>query len=144
MDSDISDHFPIFVIFENELKTQNHKQKIFKRNYRYYNKVSFCEEFSAQDWRGIENGNNVNDAYDKFLQTFGAICDKHGPILKCSVKHKKARNPWITKAILKSIRMKHKLYSKVVSSNHQAQHVEKYKKYRNVLTNVKGKERILS
>ena len=89
MDSDISDHFPIFVIFENELKTQNHKQKIFKRNYRYYNKVSFCEEFSAQDWRGIENGNNVNDAYDKFLQTFGAICDKHGPILKCSVKHKK-------------------------------------------------------
>ena len=32
--------------------------------------------------------------------------------------------------------MKHKLYSKMISSNHQLQHVEKYKKYRNVLTNV--------
>ena len=71
-----------------------------------------------------------------FLQTFGTICDKHAPILKCFVKQKGARNPWITKAILKSIRMKHNRYSKMISSSHQLQHVEKYKKYRNVLTNV--------
>ena len=136
IDTDISDHFPIYAIFEDELKKQSYKQKIFKRNYRYYNKVSFCEELSAQDWSNIENGTNVNDAYDTFLQTFGTICDKHAPILKCFVKQKGARNPWITKAILKSIRRKHKLYSKMISSNHQPQHVEKYKKYRNVLTNV--------
>ena len=53
--------------FEDELKKQSYKQKIFKRNYRYYNKVSICEELSAQDWSNIENGTNVNDAYDTFF-----------------------------------------------------------------------------
>ena len=42
IDTDISDNFPIYAIFEDELKKQSYKQKIFKRNYRYYNKVSFC------------------------------------------------------------------------------------------------------
>ena len=67
IDTDISYHFPIYAIFEDKLKKQSYKQKIFKRNYSYYNKVSFCEELSAQDWSNIENGTNVNDAYDTFF-----------------------------------------------------------------------------
>ena len=46
------------------------------------------------------------------------------------------KNPWISSAIIKSIRKKHTLYKKYKSSNFNEEYGNKYKKYRNTLVTV--------
>ena len=64
------------------------------------------------------------------------LCDKHAPFVerrKCSVN---PRKPWITRAIKKSIKVKHNLYKKIIVSKFKDECVSKYKRYRNLLTTV--------
>ena len=49
---------------------------------------------------------------------------------------KKVSKPWITSAIKKSIKTKHKLYTKAVTSKYGQTETTKYRKYRNILTTV--------
>ena len=56
---------------------------------------------------------------------------------KCDyISRRKNDKPWLTRAIKKSIKKKHKLYGKVLKSNYSEDHLKKYRTYRNVLTTV--------
>ena len=69
-----------------------------------------------------------------FLTQFLSVCDEHAPIETKTVALKNKNKPWITKSIRRSIRKKHKLYSRVLKSKFHKDCLDKYKKYRNVLT----------
>ena len=62
----------------------------------------------------------------------------HAPNIEHNVSRKKngPKNPWISSAIIKSIRKKHTLYKKYKSSNFNEEYGNKYKKYRNTLVTV--------
>ena len=136
--TDITDHFPIFAIFDNGFKSKPQQDKIIYRNYICYEKDAFCQDPSKESWAEVLKSNDVNTAYSYFLQTFKEICNRHAPITEqhASIDRKKKDKPWITKAIKKSIKKKHKLYNKVIVSNHREDCVLKFRKYRNVLTSV--------
>ena len=57
-------------------------------------------------------------------------------LLSKNVNLKSIYKPWITKAVSKSIKTKHRLYSKVLKSNFNPDVYLKYKKYRNMLTTI--------
>lgn len=132
--SDLSDHFPVFAFFENMLyNTVKHRVKL--RNYAHYNKLKFNNDLAAMPWHEIYETTDVNIAYAKFIKLVTEVCDKHAPFIDGRSSKRKTK-PWITKAIRKSIKKKHKLYSRVLASNYDTDKYDKYKKYRNILTSV--------
>ena len=138
IEADISDHFPIFVVFENcavKSKGMCHGRITF-RSYKKYEGKKFQDSLAEVRWDLVFKQNDVNKAYIMFYELFQRICDKHAPILTqtATKRRNSAKKPWITTGILKSIRRKQKLYSKFKSSNFDPQVGVKYKKYRNTLT----------
>ena len=85
------------------------------------------------DWERVYNTDDVNISYSNVCDIFKHVCDKHVPSIekKCPSGRSPKIKPWMTKAILKSIRRKHKLYTKVLSSFHKETDV-KTKIYRYV------------
>ena len=135
--SDVSDHFTIFVIFKNIAKVQPDKKRIQYRCYKGYDVNKFQEDLAVFNWETVYNSKEVNTAYVVFCSSFSNICNKHAPLVTKNLgKRKAAQKPWISQGIMKSIRLKHRMYSKVIKSNHRQDLVDKYKKYRNVLTNI--------
>ena len=78
--------------------------------------------------------NDANLAYDKFLKYFVSLLDKYIP-LKEKTHNIKIKKPWNTRAILKSIKQKNRLY-KMFRCTPNNQNETKYKQYRNKLNSV--------
>ena len=89
-----------------------------------------------ETWESVYKADNVNRAYNNFIETFTMICDKHAPFVERRKSSVNTRKPWITRAIKKSIKVKHKLYKKMIVSKFKDECVSKYKRYRNLLTTV--------
>lgn len=137
IETDVSDHFPIFVIFE-KCKAESRKLctgSISFRSYKNYDEKKFNDDLAGARWDLVYKENDVNNAYTTFHDIFKEICDKHAPIITQRPKRKNnAQKPWITAGILKSIRKKQKLYSQYKKSGFNSQMGNRYKKYRNILT----------
>ena len=130
---DVSDYFPIFVIF----KGQHFVRKV-TRSYRNYNVCLFKEDLSKLNWEHVYRYENVNVAYVNFYDMFVNVCDKHAPAVTFSSSKKRStpKNPWISTGIVKAIRKKHNLYTKYRSSNFNEEYGNEYKKYRNMLVTI--------
>ncbi|XP_057289791.1 uncharacterized protein LOC130612454 [Hydractinia symbiolongicarpus] len=79
--TDISDHFPIFIT--------------------YFDNLLYCV-----DWSLVLENNNADKAYEIFLQTFQQQYDQAFPEQTTFVKTKTLLNPWLTKGLLKSSKKK--------------------------------------
>ena len=109
------------------------------RSYKHYDVDLYCLDLANARWDYVYKCKDVNDAYSVFYGIFREICDKHAPLRKNnSTSHSKCvpKNPWVTKAILKSIKKKYKLYKRYRSSNFDQKYEREYKVYRNILTTV--------
>ena len=99
---------------------------------------AFINSVDLVNWDFVTNINSVNDAYSLFLDKLTNIYDRCFPVRrlnKKSISNSIPRKPWITSAILTSIRRKNKLYLRFKSSPTD------YNKlllvnYRNKLTNL--------
>ncbi len=99
---------------------------------------AFVNSVELVDWNFVINENCVNNAYTLFLNKLTHIYDCCFPVRRLNIKsgsNRIPRKPWITSAILTSIRRKNKLYHKFKSSptNHNKL---LYVNYRNKLTNL--------
>ena len=139
IETDVSDHFPIFVIFkgQNGSEKSSFVRKV-TRSYRKYNVCLFQEDLSKLNWQHIYRYENVNVAYENFYDMFVNACDKHAPNVTFSSSKKRStpKKPWISSGIVKSIRKKHSLYKKYRSSNFNEEYGNEYKKYRNMLVTI--------
>ena len=139
IETDISDHFPVFVALECPFNVdKNGPKKKTARSYRAYDKDLFTEDLAKIDWSKVYRCIDVDNSYLTFNNLFKEACDKHAPFKTITIGRKKnaPRKPWVTPSIVKSIRKKHKLYSAYRTSNFDEVHAKKYKKYRNILGTV--------
>ena len=82
---------------------------------------------------------NIHQKFDTLVTTSKNLLDKHAPLIRQSRRERKlAQKPWITKAIMVSIRHKNRLFSKICK-NRTLSATNAYKKYRNLLTRIKYK-----
>ena len=100
--TDITDHFPVFLITEKELNTARKSDFVFKRSFSDKKLKEFKNTLYNVDWSSVLTIKNPNTAYDEFLKDFLSHHDIFFPKKKNKVKTKNLANPWITKEIIKS------------------------------------------
>uniref|UniRef100_A0ABM0MXH9 RNA-directed DNA polymerase from mobile element jockey-like n=1 Tax=Saccoglossus kowalevskii TaxID=10224 RepID=A0ABM0MXH9_SACKO len=133
---EISDHLPIFGIFQDLETYFPETGKISFRDYSKLDIIKFKNELESQNWSDVYNSNDVDNVYDAFSGTFLNICNKHAPLITKQIGSRTIpKNPWLTIELKRAINKKHKLFSKMVRCNYNADSVAKYKRYRNYVTN---------
>ena len=133
--TDISDHLPTILTIDLDVAKQKNckKKSIFKRKHSNENVNRLKQRLSDVKWQEILDNRDVNDDYNKFIETFNMLYDECVPLKKCNVNRKKdPLSPWITKGLLKSINKKNKLYKKYIQIPTNV-NLQKYKTYKNKL-----------
>ena len=133
---DLSDHFPIFSIHNNDVipihRTQ--REKVQKRVINETNILLFKKKLKDIDWSCLQENDDINTSYDTFFDKFNCVYNQCFPLKTVDKKAIRCRRPWITKGILKSINRKNRLY-KASLRNPDVKHKTAYKSYKNKLTN---------
>jgi len=133
---EISDHRPIFAIAK---QIKPNARNIYKNN-QCRDMKCFCPGNFLFDLQQTLDQTIVLDPevppdsdVEILAQTFLVVLNEHAPLYNVSRKHGKVfKNPWSTRALLKSIITKNKLYSKVWNKKGSFEY-DAYKQYRNAL-----------
>ena len=136
--SDITDHYPIFQI-TSLLSIKSHPDRLkYNRSFSHCNMRSFVNRVELAYWSDAINENPVNRAYTLFVDKLTHIYDLCFPVHHVNIKSKSnriPRKPWITSAVLTSIRRKNNSYLKFKSSPTDSNKLL-LESYRNKLTNL--------
>ncbi|MFZ2539700.1 MAG: reverse transcriptase family protein [Oscillospiraceae bacterium] len=133
-----SDHLPVYTILPSNAKTVNiHQQEsrteyITKRIYSDENINNFKIALNGTDWSPVYMAIGAQNKYTCFENIINILISKHFPTTRVKMKTKQIEKPWISKAILNSIRKKNAMY-KAFIKNRSAQLEDRYKKYKNKL-----------
>lgn len=135
--TDLSDHLPIFCISDTIIDKE--KTNCHYRDYSQFNEDVFLDEINSINWSNILNGNcDLNEKALNVVNLIRETVDKHAPIkLASNKKMKRLRKPWITDGILKSIKKKQRMYYTHFFRCKNAQKVNSYKRYSNMLNRLK-------
>ena len=137
--SDISDHLPIVHICDLDNSNNNSKQTFEKSdNKRILNSENiktFTNEIKNVSWSSVLTNMHPESAFKEFSKLFTSIYEKNFPFrnkISGRSSFNKIRSPWMTSAILKSIKRKNKLYKTYLTTpNKKNENI--YKKYKNKL-----------
>ena len=139
--SGISDHFSVLATIKGVKKFKMSDVCLFKRKAKLTanEMLNFNTDLNnALQGSGVPlDEMNVNERTDFILRTYRKLIDKYMPLRKLSRKEKKFHfKPWISKGIKISIKNRDYMYRKSLRTK-LTQDVEKYRKYRSILTKVK-------
>jgi len=129
--SDVSDHYPIFVQKLNSREYRN-PTIITYRKYSDHNIQNFKEALNTCDFNDIISTANSNDAFTRFHSVLIELFEVHFPLITKELRHKQAKNPWMTPGLLVSQKEKDRLYRRF--KRHPITHKEEYNQYRNAFT----------
>ena len=104
----------ISIPHEGIIDIKNSNTDIYRRNFKNLNHDKFKEDFNKINWKNLFSVDNIDTAYDSFLDNVEKLLDKHAPIEKVSKRKLKqqSKKPWINNDLLKRINHKNKLYKK--------------------------------
>ena len=68
--NDLSDHFPVFAHFHEEVVPHSKQKKIFKRSFNAENLKKFDETLSNTNWSTFLNQVDPNESYDGFINEY--------------------------------------------------------------------------
>ena len=102
--ADISDHYPVFCMSDNVIPDQG-PDIIKYRPFTERNKQSFREAMLAADWQSVLNEPYAQQAYAALARIVCDAFDSCFP-LKRRPRTRTDSNPWMTRGIKKSIRVK--------------------------------------
>ena len=114
IDSNLSDHFPIFLCIPLEIEKNKHPKKVFIKNNSVEDLHKFKCALNEVDWSTIVNYDDfdsINTKYDNFINKFTCIqneCIKDKEVKFNKYKH--ASNPWIHSGLIRSIKFRDRLY----------------------------------
>ena len=105
--SDISDHLPVFIVYDNDYKTNLPDNKtVYRRVRTEVSITAFRNDLMAQNWDIVYSSNNINSAYDDFLEIFKILYVKNCPVEKINRKLEYADHPWIKRVCRMSAKRK--------------------------------------
>jgi hypothetical protein len=141
--ANISDHFPVFLLSESEIFTQQNKKTVItKRNITDESTFKFKTLLSETDWDLVYQSTDASTAYDVFIKTFSDLYETVFPKYVVEMKRKTIQNPWMTKGLLKSSKRKQRLYEKFLKKR-TFKNEEKYKKFKNLYETVRSRSKKL-
>ena len=110
--SDISDHYPC-VLMQETPPTSKEQKKLAFRLVSDERKNKFLNQIKSTDFSFVHSDVSIDEKFRLFNHNFYSIYDEHFPIKHKTATEKRIMNKWLTKALLNSIRQKHKLYKSV-------------------------------
>lgn len=128
--TDISDHLPIYRLYNYNHKHAKREHKIYRRIRTEDSLTAFQNDLMTQNWDTIYRNNSINEAYEEFQEKCNKLYDTE-------IKHKQkyGEHSWITKGLQNACKKKNTLYREFIRL--RTTDVEnKYKKYRNKLINI--------
>lgn len=132
--ADVSDHLPVFCTVANKLPVTN-EIKYF-RDYSTFDNELFIKEISETDFTSFIT-DDINESMSAIVKTFQHISDKHAPMRKTTQqKRRQLKKPWITNAILTSIKRRQRLFKTHILNKDPAK-TKEYKTYNNKLNKIK-------
>jgi len=134
--NDISDHLPIFALSTCDplppIRTGNFISRVFSEA----NNERFRSSLSDTDWSSIISvSSDPSVSFDSFIAHFKKIYDDCFPIKVIKKRKSKVFSPWITNALLVSVRQKNRLYKKFIK-NPSPTRETRYKAYKNKLNHL--------
>ena len=138
--TDISDHFPVFLVAETDVKKPQKSNFIFKRHINDINLIKFKDALLTVNWVNVFKNADPNIAYDEFLKIFLSHYNSIFPMKKIQIKSKNLASPWITSGIVKSSKRKQKLYEKFLKHKTPISE-EIYKNYKRLFESIKLKSK---
>ena len=134
--NDISDHLPVFSVYDCNCKKNKTDCKPQYRRVRTEEAMNALKyDLLTYDWGSLYMEKDIDGAYDIFLKIFKTLYDKNCPLKQYSRKHNYREQPWITKGLQNACKKKNTLYREFIK--HRTNETEtKYKKYKNKLTNI--------
>ena len=133
--NDITDHFPVFMLYEYRVKREQDCLVSYRRlmdgdSVRLLNDV-----LQAETWDKVYSQNDVDSSYEYFLQTLESHLEKCCPMSTKYVNNNKKNKPWITKGLVNACKKKNRMYVTALKSKLKEDD-EKYKVYKNKLTKI--------
>ena len=140
--SQISDHFPQFLVIKNTTVVYRHCT-LFHDDYSKFAGSSFINDFTGLSWDFLnETDLNINSKFDTLYEKVHETAIKHVPLKKVTLKQLKLRSkPWIDSHIQKPIKHWDRLLHKF-RKTHCNTTEELYKKFRNIVVSENRKSRI--
>jgi hypothetical protein len=129
--TDISDHFPTFILTPAKNQKNSEKTQTF-RSFSEENMQNFKRMMNAANWDGVLAANDVNIAYDAFWSTYNELFLLNFPLKKMRFnKNVHGLKPFMTKGLLKSRETKRNLYMNTITDR-SAPALLQYKNYKNL------------
>ena len=131
--TDISDHLPVFSIHSDTVLVNRCRQNpVFIRDKNPDNIPSFIGKLESVDWSSLKDFDEPNTSYNRFLELYSGIYNGCFPLKRVTRKQRRFKKPWLTKALLKSIKRKNDLYKKYLRVPSMV-NASLYKTYKNKL-----------
>ena len=135
--TDISDHFPIFIIFKCVLdSTEAREEFIYKCNYSSNSIETFKQKLRKVNWNKVKQFNNANESYAKCYETCTSLYEDFFPKFKIKLNQRKKLSPWITKGMKRSSKRKQN-YMKNYFGKRNGSNETAYKTYKNLFEEIK-------
>ena len=132
----ISDHFPNFIIINNNCEKETTDTYKYKRNLKTYDPINFQHELLTKFDNIPKENQIVTELSNNIINSFTNTLDVHAPIVKRTRKEMKNRKKtWLTKGILDSIKIKTKWFKKYMKLKN-THNYSQYKLYRDKLNKI--------
>ena len=145
---DISDHFAQFLSIPLKYKTTNPSTNLIQqRDYTNFDETQFISDLKRVNWQSILelNKNDPNASTVNFINKMNHLLDCHAPYKAISkTKAKNIPKPWITRGIMKSLKIKNCLYKKLSRAKdplHRGTLKIQFRRYRNILNSLVSKSK---
>ena len=133
--NDISDHLPVFSITKEIQKAVHKPRYMFKRNTAPDAIGLFCHDLDQQNWETVLQTDEVNQAYNSFIDIVETLFNKNCPVKRIIIKNNKYDKPWITPGLKNACKKKNTLYRRFLKC--RSKEAEgRYKSYKNKLTGI--------
>ena len=127
--TNFSDHFSQFISV-NRPKIDYKEDHIYRRDYTNFSEQSFRDDVSLQHFNN--EFTDVNDQFNDFFFKLEGSVNRHAPYKKLTSKEVKLeQKPWITKNILKMIKIKNKIFNRKKRQPNNENIIKLYKLFRN-------------
>lgn len=138
IETDLTDHFPIMINIYSDYIVRTNDNKTVTKTVEKFNELLFRDQISKQSWTTVFGSNSVEEAAEEFSYIMENIVDQSKERKNIVVKENKKLKPWITQAIISSIKTRDKMKKKLLK-NYSIEYEQSYKDYRNNLCRIMNK-----
>lgn len=130
---DITDHFPIILNITQENRATNNNTSIKAQTKYDYDKITLL--LGDKNWQNILNIHDPNIATNAFVKELMETIESSKITMSVKYKQHKKNKPWITNAIITSIKHRDKMKRSLIKNYSDDREIE-YKTYRNNLNRI--------